>query len=242
MINDEIVRIFYEMADIFEIQGVEWKPRAYRTAARGIRDLKQDLRILYKKDALKEISGVGEHLSNKIIEYIKTGKISAYEKLKRSIPSGLRLLMDIPGMGPKKAKVLYEKLNIKSVNDLKQAIKQHKIEKLSGFGKQSEKNISENISLIKLQTKKRPYKKMLNIANKLVNEIKSSAQKIVIAGSLRRKEKMIGDIDIVAISNNPKKVMDKFTTVKDVKKVVVKGLKKIRNYLKRKYTSGYKSL
>ena len=219
-INQEIIRIFYEIADMLEMKADRWRTVAYRTAARAIRDLREDLTKIQKRGELEDIPGIGEALSAKITEYIKTGKISSYEKLKKTFPTGLRTIMDVPGMGPRKAKALYEKLNIKSISDLKKAIKQQKIRKLQGFGIRSEKVIEENLSFINLQKKKEPYAKMFKIGNDIMNEMRSCVQKIVLAGSIRRKEKMVGDIDIVAISNNPKRVMDKFTTLRNIKKVI----------------------
>lgn len=105
MHNLEIAKIFFEMADILEMQNVKWKPQAYRRAAKAINALREDVEEIYKKYSIKgleEIPGVGENLAKKIIEYIKTGKIHAYEKLKKSIPAHVTELAQIPGIGPKK--------------------------------------------------------------------------------------------------------------------------------------------
>lgn len=229
--NEEIAAIFNEMADILDIQKVEWKPRAYRTAARAIWEVRNDLKSIYKKGGLKaleEIPGVGEGIGKKIVEYIKTGKIKEHEKLKKSIPSGLKAIMDVPGMGPKKAYVLYKKLNIKTIADLKRAIKERKVENVFGFGIKSEERIKESISMHKTHKERQPIEKVLPIANKIIAELKKlkEVQKIYIAGSIRRKERTVGDIDILAVSRKPAIVMDKFTTLPVVKKVIAKGMKK----------------
>ncbi len=104
-VNQELSRIFYEMADILEMQNVEWKPQAYRRVAKVLETFVEDISRIYKKSGLKglkEIQGIGENIANKIVEYVKTGKITAYEKLKRSVPAHINLLMNIPGMGAKK--------------------------------------------------------------------------------------------------------------------------------------------
>ena len=228
--NEDIARIFEHMADILEIQNVQWKPRAYRTAARQIRDFHTDLSVLYKKSGIKafrEISGVGEHMARKIEEYIKTNKIQSYEKLKKSIPAGLSAIMNVPGMGPKKAYVLYKKLNIKTLADLKKAVESGKVRNIKGFGLTSEEKIEESLGFEKTHKNKIPYSKVYPIAKKMVNELKKKGiNKVEIAGSLRRKEATIGDIDLLAISNNPVKVMNAFTKLKLVKKVIAKGQKK----------------
>lgn len=121
MINPQIIRIFYEIADILEMQGVAWKPQAYRKAARAIEVLKEDLKDIYKKGgikALQEIPGVGEGLARKIEQYIKQGKINEYERVRKSVPKHILDLMNIPGMGPKRAQFLHEKLGIKTIKDL----------------------------------------------------------------------------------------------------------------------------
>jgi len=133
MKNLELAKLFYEMADILEMQNVQWKPRAYRTAAKAIETMSADIEDIYKKGALKELPGVGESIEKKIIEFIKTGKIKAHDRLMKSIPEHLLALMNVPFMGPKKAKKLYETLKIKNIKQLESAAKQHKISKISGF-------------------------------------------------------------------------------------------------------------
>ena len=237
MINEKIAEMFYEMADIYEIQEVQWKPRAYRMAARSIEGLTFDLQYLYKKGgikALEEIPGIGVNLANKIIEYIKTGHIKEYEKLTKGIPSGLKKIMDIPGMGPKRSYILFKKLKIKSVADLKKAIAEHKIRRLKGFGEISEENIEKSLGLKKAHKNRWPLKFALSSANKIVNELKKlrAVERIIVAGSLRRKEETIGDIDILVISKKPVVVMDRFTTLPYVKRVIAKGPTKSEVVLK----------
>ncbi len=229
--NDEIASIFEAMADILEIKNVQWKPRAYRTAARQIKDMHSDVRVLYNKggiESLKEISGIGEHMASKIEEYVKTGKIKEYEKLKKSIPEGLNAIMNIPGMGPKKSYILYKKLKIKSLNDLKKAVNEHKVRKISGFGEASEAKIQETLGLTKTHKERHPYKTVYTFAKKIVDELKKlkEVERIEIGGSLRRKEDTIGDIDLIAVSKKPDKVMYAFTELSLVKKIIAKGSKK----------------
>ena len=109
MKNSEIASIFYEMADILEMMNVQWKPRAYRQAARAIDSLSEDVDSIYKKGGIKlleEIPGVGESIAKKIVEFLQTGKVKEHERLKKEIPSHINLLMRIPGMGAKKVKKL----------------------------------------------------------------------------------------------------------------------------------------
>ncbi len=228
MNNPEISKILYEIADILEMQSVQFKPVAYRKAAQSIESMQEDIRDIYKKGgvkALQEIPGVGQHIALKIETLLKTGKLSYYEKLKAEIPKGVMELIDVPGIGPKKAMHLYKKLGIKTVKELENAVKQHKIKGMKGFGEKTEKNIEKGIEI----EKKGKERLLLGIALPAANEIKEKlsqlkeVRQIHIAGSLARMKETIGDIDLLASSNQPEKVMDYFTTMPDVSRVLAKG-------------------
>lgn len=231
MINREISDIFFEIADILEIEKIDWKPQAYRKAARTIRDLKEDVKEIYKKDGTKgldNIPGVGPGISKKIIEYIETGKIKEYERLKKGIPKGLDELMNIRSLGPKKVDYLNKKLNIRNLDDLKKALNEHKLRNLYGFGEKTENNLIRELNIPKKTVKRFPYRVAFKEANFILNEIKKlkEVQKIDIGGSLRRKEKDIGDIDIIVASEKPEMVIERFTSLKNVKRIISKGNKK----------------
>lgn len=225
MKNQEIAKIFYEMADILEMQGVNWKPVAYRKAARALESLSEDIEEIYKKGKLQEIPGVGEALAKKITEYIETGRIHKYDELKKTLPKGITKLMEIQGLGPKKVKTLYKKLGIKSVKDLERAAKQHKISKLPLFKEKSEENILKGLELYKHGEGRTLLFFILPIAEGIVNQLKSlkEVDEAIAAGSLRRRKETVRDIDILVISKNPQKVMDFFTTLPSVKRVLAKG-------------------
>lgn len=226
--NAEIAIIFFGMADILQMQEVQWKPQAYRRAARAIEAMPKNIEELYKKygiDGLKDIPGVGENIAKKIEEYLKTGKIKEYERLQKTVPSHINVLMKIPGMGPKKVEKLNKTLKIKSVADLKKAARAHKIAPLFGFGEKSEKDILENIALMRGAKGRIPIKEAEKIANKMVRQLKKlkEIEKISTAGSLRRKKASVRDIDLIASSNQPEKVIDAFTKLRDIKKILAKG-------------------
>src|SRR3989344_740496 len=228
MNNLEIAKIFYEISDILELKNVEWKPRAYRKAAQTLESLNKDVQDIYKEKGIKglmEIPGIGEALAKKISEYIETKHIKEYEIQKNSLPKGLYELMDIMGLGSRKIKILYQKLNIKSLKDLEKAIKKHEISQLENFGVKSEKNIQKAIEFHKKNQGRFLLGQALPIAENIVNELKKlkEVSKINIGGSLRRMQETIGDIDILVTSNNPKKVMDIFTNLPEVSRVIAKG-------------------
>ncbi len=234
--NQEIAAIFFEMAEILEMKNVQWKPRAYRQAARAIESSK-DIETIYKKGGeklLEEIPGVGEGIGTKIVEYIETGKIKEYEKLLKTIPSHINVLLKIPSMGPKKVKKLNEELKISNLAQLESAAKKHKIASLHGFGKKSEEDILEGLSLMKSSRGKIVLKEAEKVAKGIINELKKlkEIRQISVAGSVRRKKVMIRDIDVIVSTVNPEKVIDAFVRLRDVKKVMAKGKTKAMIILK----------
>lgn len=228
MKNSEIASIFFEMADMLEIKGVRWKPRAYRQAARTIESMRDDIGRVYEEGgigALEDISGIGEGLAEKIEQFLKKGKIKKYEMLKKSMPSHIHVLVKIPGMGPKKVKKLNKKLNVSTVKQLEKAAKQGKIREVEGFGEKSEKDILESISLMRKSKGRIKYKKAKKVADRIIRRLKKEkkVEKISEAGSLRRKKDTIGDIDLLVSSDEPEDIIEKFVSMDDVQRIVGKG-------------------
>ena len=233
MLNFEVAKIFYDLADILEARGVQWKPAAYRKAARSIESLQEPIEdILGEKGikALEEMPGIGERIAEKIVEYVKTGKISAYEKEKKKLPSGFAEMMEIQSLGPKKAKLLYQKLNIKSVANLEKAIRLHKLAKLKGFGAKSEENILAGIELHKKGKERMLLGEAFPTAQALVSQLKKlkDIKTAVAGGSLRRMKETIGDIDILVVPKDNKaatssKIMNYFTSLPEIGQVLAKG-------------------
>lgn len=225
MKNLEIIRILDNIADILELQGVEFKPRAYRNAARGIGALTEDIKEIYERGELEKIHGVGKSIAEKIVEIIKTGKLRYYNKLKKEIKINIEELNQIPTLGPKKIKFLYQKLRIKNLQDLEKALKQKKLQKLKGFGEETEKNLLRGIELIRTKPRRFLYAHALPIVREIKNYFSKFdfVQKIEIAGSFRRGKETVGDLDFLVISKNPEKVMKLFTSLPDRKEIVAKG-------------------
>lgn len=225
MKNSEIAQIFYEIADMLEIQDVEFKPRAYRKAAQNIESLQRDIEEIYKEGKLESIPGVGRHIAEKIKEIIETGKLEYYNKLKSSTPVDIEELGSIEGLGPKTIKKLYKKLKIKNLNDLEKALKKGKLKGLEGFKEKKVRNIIENIDFAKKSKQRFLLGFALPEAEAIKEELKKlkEVDKIEIAGSIRRMNETIGDIDILAAAKNPQRIMDIFTEQKEVEKVLAKG-------------------
>jgi len=220
MRNYEIAQILYQIADILEILKVEWKPNAYRKAARTIEAMPEDVYEIYKKNELEKIPGVGIHIAGKIKEILETGSLKYLDKLKKETPFDYEGLMSIEGMGPKKVMALYQKLKIKTLKDLEKAAKHHKIRELFGFGEKTEESILKNIELARTKKKRILLGTALPIAEEIVSGLKKYCIDIKYAGSLRRMKETIGDIDILACSENPEKVFEEFSKSGEV---IVKG-------------------
>ena len=237
--NSELARIFFEIADVLELRSVRWKPQAYRRAAFAIDGI-EDVRKIYKRDGLaglKKIPGVGENIAKKIEEFIKTKRIKKHDELTGKLPKGLITIIGLPGLGPKKGKKLFYKLKIKTIAQLKKAAQEGKIRKLAGFGPKSEKEILSSISLGLKQKDRQSIEKILPIANQILEKVKGWKEVVraELAGSLRRKEPTIGDIDIIASSKTPAKVTAKFAKLPKVQKVIAKGGTKAAVWLKNNF-------
>ncbi len=235
MSNKELADIFNSIADMLDIEGVKWEPNAYRKAAASILGLSEDIESYYKHGNLTDIEGIGKTLASHIEEYIKTGKIKKYEDLKKKYPIDFTSLRSVRGLGPMKIYALYKALNIKNLDDLKKAVEQHKISTVPGFSQKSEENIANNLNILgRKETKRALLGDVLYSAESLVDKLRKSGffKRVEIAGSIRRRKETIGDIDILAISDDPDKATSFFVNLDDVKEVLVSGSTKTSVALK----------
>lgn len=228
MRNSEIAVILEEVADLLELKGVAFKPNAYRKAARSIRELKEELEEYRKKDDLRAIPGVGEAIAKKVEEILDTGKLRYLDELKEELPAGLLQLMEVPDIGPKTAMRLYKELRVTNLHELKAAAEAHQIKDLKGFGEKSEERVLQGIALLE----RRSGRMLLGYAHPIAERMRAYVQEraglklIDLGGSLRRMKETIGDIDLLAGSNDAKKVMDAFASYPDVEEVLERGMTK----------------
>lgn len=218
----------YEIAEYLEMEGVAFKPRAYNKAGLGLETFNRDVEDLYKEEGfkgLKKIPGVGESIAQKIEEYLKTGKIKYYEDFKKKIPSSVEALTAVEGVGPRKVKIIYEELGIKNLDELEKAAEEGKIRKLPGFGEKTEKNILEGIAFLKREKGRFLLGEILPTAREVFAKLEKlkEVEKLSMGGSVRRMKDTIGDLDFLAISENPEKVMDLFVSMPGVVRVWGKG-------------------
>jgi DNA polymerase (family 10) len=225
MKNSEIADIFYEIANLLEIKGIEFKPAAYRRAAQNITQLQEEITEIHKKGALKEISGVGESIAAKIKEILETGKLQYLEDLRKEFPTGVLELVKIGGIGPKIALKLSKDYGIKSVEELENAAKEGRIRKIKGFGPKKEENILRSIEVFKAAKGTFLLGEILPLAKTLESKIKelSVVSKINVAGSIRRKKETVRDIYIIVTSKEPDKIINFFTKLPIVNEILAEG-------------------
>ncbi len=215
MDNAEIADIFSRMARLLEFRGENpFKIAAYEKAARSIKRLETDLNSTYQEGRLSRVPGVGKAIEDKIEEMLTTGTFEAYERTVAEIPPGVIEIMDISGIGPKTAKVLYERLAIASIGDLIKAAEEHRIRRLPRMGpKQEERILRAARSRVQSSDFRRtPLAVATAIARQITEELSYSPyiSKVVPAGSLRRRKETVGNIDLIALSDEPEKAIDAF--------------------------------
>ncbi len=240
MDNKRIAEIFDEIGDMLSLEDyptARFEVRAYKKAALMVSTMQEPIEDIYKKggrEALMELPGIGETMSKHIEEMVKTGKLKKYEQLRKKYPIDMASMTAITGMGAKRAILLYKKLGIKNRDDLKKAIAEHKIKDLEGFGTKSEDVIAQGITLLESSSGRQMLGYALPIAERIVDKISRSGlvERVMIAGSARRMRETIGDIDILAISKKNEQVMDFFTKMDEVSKVMSKGPTKSTVWLK----------
>jgi DNA polymerase (family X) len=229
MKNQLVARILNEIADMLEMQGVEFKPRAYRRAARTIESLAEPIEQVNAQGKLLDLPGVGDAIAKKVTEIIETGGLRYHEELKQKTPVDLESLLAVEGMGPKTVGLLYKKLGIKSLDDLQRAAQEHKIREIKRLGPKTEENILSGIELAKQARGRTPLGDALPIAQEICETLKESIQasggkgRVEAAGSLRRMKETIGDIDIVATTESDAQFSETFTRLPDIRKVLEKG-------------------
>ncbi|MEK7603518.1 MAG: DNA polymerase/3'-5' exonuclease PolX [Patescibacteria group bacterium] len=228
MINHNLAKILSEMSVMLEMKGENFKPQAYEKAAHSIEMLEQDALGIYKDGgvkALEDIPGVGKGIAERIEEYIKTRHIKDYDKLKKQIPVKIDELSAVEGIGPKMILRLYKELGIKTRAQLESAAKERKLEKIEGFGKKTEDNILRSIGFLKKEHGRFVLGFVMPQVRAIVEKVKKvdGVEKAEFAGSIRRMQETIGDLDILVISKKPSEVIDFFVSMPEVESVYSKG-------------------
>ncbi|WP_440556957.1 DNA polymerase/3'-5' exonuclease PolX [Streptomyces sp. SCPE 10] len=226
--NDEVEALLREYADLIAITGGDaFKARAYEKAARAIGGYPADVAKL-DEDGLREIPNVGRSIADKVAEYLRTGKMAVVEERRARIPAGVRELITIPTLGPKKALRLYEDLHISSVNELAAAIESDALADLKGFGEKTQDNIRHGIELLQRAGARVPLPLALDTAEEIVAALSSvsGCRRCAYAGSLRRMRETVGDLDVLVAARKSGPFMDALCELPGTAEVIARGAKK----------------
>ena len=228
MKNRELAKIFREISEYLAMEGVRFKPYAYEKAALVLESLEGDVAALYRQggvNALKGLPGVGENIAKKIEEYLTTGKLGYYDELKKKMPVELDELVRVEGLGPRRARVLYESLRITNLEELEAAARAGRIAPLPGFGEKTERMLLEGVVFLKHDRGRFLLGEVLPLARGILESLRElkEVEKVETAGSLRRWRETIGDLDFLAVSGNPGPVMERFVTLPGVVRVWGRG-------------------
>ena len=229
--NEQIAEIFEDLATLLEMKGdTIFKIRAYQRAARTIEQLSSPLTLaLENGDDLTKIPGIGKAISEKIAEYVNSGQVSAYQKLLEELPPGVLELKNIPGIGPKTAMAISQELGISTVEGVAEAAADGRLATLPRMGKRAAENILRHIQAVKNMGSRTPIGDALPVAEQVIAALREQCPDIgplFPAGSLRRWEETIGDIDLIGTAPNPESVGDALVALPMVKDVLVNGPKK----------------
>ena len=225
--NAEVARLLVRLADLLEIEGADaFRVRAYRNGARVVEDLPREVAsMLEKGEALTELPGIGEALAKKIHEIVETGRLRALEEVEARVPPSLADLATIQGLGPKRVKILYEKLGVRTFEDLAKALRDGRARELPRFGETLEKKILQAVEK-RTQAPRRTLLPMAEpIAERLLADLRKAKGlgKAVIAGSYRRRSDTIGDLDILATGKESAPIMERFVRHEEVGEILSEG-------------------
>ena len=226
MTKDQVAASLREIGTILELNGENpFKCRAYLNAARTLETSPTDLTELVRTDRLGELPGIGDALREKITTLVNTGKLPYLEELRTTIPSGLLSLLDLPGLGPKKLRILRDQLKIESIESLTKACQDGRLASLGGFGEKTATNLLDSIQRRATYSKLHRLGTALPAAQALLTHLREcpSVNQAEIAGSLRRGKEIVKDLDLIASSNKPKEVMKAFISAPNVEKVIAHG-------------------
>lgn len=228
MINPTVAQIFTEIAEMLEVRGENiFRVRAYQRAAEVIRGIGEDLAELHAQDdeAIQKIPGIGLDLHKKIVEIIETGECELHQRLLKQLGTGILDILRVRGIGPKKVKLFMEQLDIRSLSQLQSAAESGALAGLPGMGEKSEAAILEAVRQMTHLQKRIPYETAREQAEAYLSFLQGCEriEQMEYAGSLRRKQATIGDIDIVACGRDSEAMMQCFLSYPKIKQVLASG-------------------
>lgn len=228
MKNRQVARILYEIAELLDLEGVQFKPRAYRRAAQAVESCPVPIEDLATEGHLNELPGVGKAIAGKIEEIVATGRLKYHEELKAKLPVDLFALTQVEGMGPKTAKLLYDELGVRTLDDLEQTAREGRIRAVKGLGEKTEEKILRGLAEARGVERRELLGYALPLARDLCERLLARGLFVRLepAGSLRRGRETVGDLDILAISEQPAEAAEVFVSLDDVEEILAHGPKK----------------
>ena len=225
--NAEIADAFNRLAELLEIEGANpFRVRAYRNAARTVAELPRSVAdMLAAGDDLTELPGIGKDLAGKIREIVESGHLSLLENEKRKLPRSLVELATLPGMGPKRIKLVHDRLGVASLAQLRRAIDGGKLAGLQGFGPKSIEKLADALRHRVAEPKRNKLADTTEVGEALAAYLRRdrAVGRAEIAGSYRRRKDTIGDLDILATSHQGGRVIERFVAYPEIAKVISKG-------------------
>ena len=226
--NARVSEVLYEIGELLTIKGDRFRSRAYNMAAQRVRTLTEDIRRIRERGELQEIPGVGKSIAAVIEDVLDTGQSIQLEELREALPRGVRDLMELEGVGPKKALKFNLELGITSIDDLEAAIKAGRLRGLRGFGEKTEENLLRSIDEFRTRQGRFLLGAVLPVIEEIIGHMSGSDAVIdvEVAGSARRRRETVGDLDILVSSDEPEKAVERFVTMPPVTRVLSQGTTK----------------
>ncbi|MCE7872220.1 DNA polymerase/3'-5' exonuclease PolX [bacterium CPR1] len=226
--NQAVARTFEEIADFLELKGENpFKIKAYQRAARTIQSLDRPLASLAEEGGLTEIPGIGKAIAEKIGEMLQGGKMTLHEELRSEFPGQILELITVPGLGPKKAAVLYHELGVGSLADLERAIQEGALRDLKGFGAKTEANLAEGLKRLRASQgeERMPLPRARAIVATLIESLSqvSGVERLEVAGSARRGKETVGDLDLVCVAADSGPIMEAFCSLVSPERILARG-------------------
>lgn len=226
MTREEVVEVLERIALLLELQGENpFKVRAYQNGARALEMLEADLGELVRSDGLKGVPGIGEALREKISTLVLTGGLPYYEELRAQFPPGLFELFDVPGLGPKKVRILHDKLQVASLADLEKACRDNRVAGLAGFGEKTQEKLLQALATLKQGAGRHLASSAAHASSTLIDDLRAhpSTIRISTGGSTRRRNETVHDVDIIVSTKDPAAISEAFRAHPLVESILAAG-------------------
>jgi DNA polymerase (family 10) len=224
--NAELARIFHEIGDMLEVKGeLVFKTVAYHRAADAIAQSPVEVARAYLEGNPPRIPGVGEAIAKKVEELARTGRLAFYDRLREEVPPSLVALLDIPGIGPRTVKQLHEELGIETLEDLRRAAELGSLRGLRGMSEKTEQGVLAGIETLETRQERLRLGQAEAVVETLLSELGGvpGVRSIVPVGSYRRRRETIGDLDLLAETDRPTELVERFVSLPAVETVIAKG-------------------